>query len=90
MIQMYDNFYRLSPADAHVVQKLFSSDEIDSARWFLTTVYDYMMILAAARDLAGQEFDPTTLVRSNIDTANVFYYAVIPRAGSGSSRGDVE
>jgi len=90
MIHMHDNFYRLSPDDAYMFKKLFSSEEIDAARWFLTAVYDSMMILRAAGDLAGPGVDPATLVRSNVDTANVFHYAVIPRKISVSATGDVE
>jgi hypothetical protein len=66
-------------ATAYMFEQLFSQEELDEGKWFLTASYDREMIESVVADLTGGS--RPDLVRSHPDTEDVFFYAVVPNLG---------
>lgn len=72
-MQVYASIKQLPKSDAYMFDKLFSSQEIENARWFITHTYDREILVELVEDMGGD----ASMVRSHPDTEDTFFYAVV-------------
>lgn len=72
-MQVYASIKQLPREDVYMFDKLFSSQEVQNARWFITHLHDQHTLVELVEDMGGD----ASMVRSHPDTADTFFYAIV-------------